>query len=274
MLSIKSILFGLVTALILAQPVKANPVVLAKVTTAGTVTRIIDMKLALSNSQVTHEVEFYNWLSGINDPTITAPWGTWEGYVATPNLTPPAGALEHVIQFEFKSEGYFANNNIGHFMIGLRSKIDNSGLASNGIILGNVSGYVNPTVSAATCNRSNLTNAATMAVFWDGNNCVMGSDTTSITLKDNTDYFLIFVVGEYKQKATTLKDGYMRYVLMEKVSDNWVVVDTMKFDVPVVNFSPTNFKIMPHGGWFMAENFSNHYWQFKVKNLKAYWVVE
>lgn len=267
--------FVTITAALLATPtVQAMPITLVKATTAGTVVRVIDMKLALSNSQITHDVDYYNWKSGFQSPTITAPWGEWTGYVATPNLTPPSGALEHVIQFEFRSEGYFASNNIGHFMVGLRSKIDNSGLASNGIVIGNVSEYVNNSVPSNVCNRAPTANTASMAVFWDGGNCVLGSETSSVTLKDNTDYFLIFIAGEYKQKNVTLHDGYLRYMLMEKVSGNWVMVETASFDIPVTNFSPTNFRIMPHGGWFMAELLSNHYWEFKVKNLTAFWVVQ
>lgn len=263
-----------VAAAFTATLAHAIPISMVKTTTRGPVITITDMKLGMSNAQLTHDVEFYNWVSGPDYPTITAPWASWTGYVATPNDAPPAGALEHVIQFEFRSEGYFVANNIGHFIVGLRSKIDQTGLASNGIIIGNVSGYTNGTVPSETCNRATSPNAMSLAVFWDGNNCVMGSSTTSVTLKDNTDYFVIFMAGESKQKQTSLIDGYLRYVLMEKVSGNWVVVDSANFDIPVTNFSPTNFKIMPHGGWFMAEDLSNHYWQFKVKNLKAYWVVQ
>lgn len=272
---LKTVLFALVASLgLVAQSAYAMPISMVKATTRGPVVTITDMKLGMSNSLITHDVEFYNWVSGFTDPTITAPWASWTGYVATPNDTPPAGALEHVIQFEFRSEGYFVTNNIGHFVIGLRSKIDQTGLASNGIIIGNVSGYNNGSVPAETCNRAGISNAMTLAVFWDGNNCVMGSSTTSVPLKDYTDYFLIFIAGESKQKQTSLIDGYLRYVLMEKVNGNWVVVDSANFNIPVTNFSPTNFKIMPHGGWFMAEDMSNHYWQFKVKNLKAYWVTQ
>ena len=272
MIFVKTIFIGLIFALFsVIQNANATPIVLLKATTAGTVSRIIDLKLAMSNSEVTHEVPYYNWKSGNQFPTITAPWAEWQGYVATPNGNPPVGALEHVIQFEFKSEGYFVQNNIGHFVVGLRSKIDNTGLASNGIIFGNVSGYYNP---QTICGPTNKPNAATMAVFFDGGNCVLGSQSTSVALKDNTDYFVIFVAGEYRQKALKNADGYLRYVLMEKVSGEWVIADSQSYDIPLVNFAPTSFRIMPHGGWFMAENMSNHYWQFKVKNVKAYWVVE
>lgn len=272
MIFVKTLFLGLIFAIFSAfQTANATPIVMLKATTAGTVARIIDMKLAMSNTEVTHEVEYYNWKSGSQFPTITAPWGEWEGYVATPNLNPPVGALEHVIQFEFKSEGYFVHNNIGHFVVGLRSKIDGTNLSSNGIILGNVSGYYNP---QTICGPADKTNAATMAVFFNGGNCVLGSQTTSVALKDNTDYFVMFVAGEYKQKALKNADGYLRYVLLEKVSNEWVIADSRSYDIPLTNFAPNSFRIMPYGGWFMAENLSNHYWQLKVKNVKTYWVVE
>lgn len=271
MIFVKTLFVGLIFAIFSAfQTANATPIVMLKATTAGTVARIIDMKLTMSNTVVTHDVPFYNWEHGFGS-FITAPWGSWEGYVATPNLNPPVGALEHVIQFEFKSEGYFTERNTGHFVVGLRSRIDGNNLASNGIILGNVSAYYNP---QTLCGPADKQNAATMAVFFDGGNCVLGSQTTSVTLKDKTDYFVIFVAGEYRQKAVKNADGYLRYYLMEKVAGEWVVVDQKSYDIPLVKLSSNYFGIMPHGGWFIAENMSQHYWHFKIKDLKAYWVVE
>lgn len=271
MIFVKTLFLGLIFAIFSTfQTANATPIVMLKATTAGTVARIIDMKLTMSNTVVTHDVPFYNWEHGFGS-FITSPWGSWEGYVATPNLNPPVGALEHVIQFEFKSEGYFTERNTGHFVVGLRSRIDGTNLASNGIILGNVSAYYNP---QTLCGPADKQNAATMAVFFAGGNCVLGSQTTSVTLKDKTDYFIIFVAGEYRQKAVKNADGYLRYYLMEKVADEWVVVDQKSYDIPLVNFAPNSFRVMPYGGWFIAENMSQHYWHFKIKDLKAYWVVE
>jgi len=271
MFFVKAFFAGLIiTIASLFQTAEATPIVMLKTTTAGTVARIVDIKLAMSNAVVTHDVPFYNWEHGFGS-FITAPWGSWEGYIATPNSNPPAGALEHVIQFEFRSENFFVEQNTGHFVVGLRSRIDGNKLNSNGIILGNVSEYYNP---ETLCGPADKRNAASMAVFFTGGNCVLGSQTTSVALKDKTDYFVIFVAGEYRQKVAKNADGYLRYFLMEKVADQWVVVDQKSYDIPLVNFAPSSFRIMPHGGWFIAENLSQHYWQFKIKDLKAYWVVE
>lgn len=246
--------------------------------------------LASPQVVVTHDIPIYlvsTTTRGPNlRPIITAPWGSWEGYIATPNATPPANAKEMVLEFDFFSNGYFTSTNVGNFMVGIRSKFNaynNLGFAtsvdSNGIVIGNVTQYGPAGVSAGVqCGAASRTNAVTTVLMSSSDACLLGPGTTSRTLKDGTQYKFVVSAGLYPDDTNLnnqRSNGFVRYSVFELIGSQWVWLDTRNFDMPYDPFSPpTPWRMRNEAGWFITESFSTHGWTVVLSNVKSYWIVE
>jgi len=198
---------------------------------------------------------------------ITAPWGTWQGYIASPVIYQPAGKTTHILSFEFETPNYFKNGNAGHFAVAVRgdslSDVTDDGkqdLRGRGIILGSVQGYEN---NVGRCGPTSKENTIAIESFWGGGNCVYGPSTEGPSLQNNKRYKV-----EIKSRPISVfAKLYTEYTLWERsVDGSWVfLVNRGQWDDENY-YTPTNL-----GGWWFLEVFSTHNWTFNIYNLQDTW---
>lgn len=213
-------------------------------------------------------VSFYTFqkTSADGKVNVTAPWGTWEGFVATTDTREMSpGKSAHVMEFEFSSSDYFSSANVGHFAIGIRgdsvTDADGDGktdLQGRGVVIGNVSQYAS---NVSDCNAAPSPNRVTIESFWAGGNCVYGSTTSSPVLQNNEAYKLMI-----KAQATTIGSPLViSYSLSQSINGVWNEIYKSQKTESSLNTSNKNL-----AGWFIAEVFSNRPWTMSIKNLKTY----
>lgn len=179
--------------------------------------------------------------------------GTFFGaLLSEPAQLMPAGTTSMGMRFEFYTDNYFTQGNQGHIAIGLRGDGYN-GLLGRGIVIGNVTGLAG---------ESATTHPASIAIesFWADGNAVYGKHTESTGLENETHYRVTVVSSGANAEV-------IAYTLEKKYDTNWVKVAHRE----IVDFKGLN-KISPQlGGWFAVEVFSQHAWNYQLRNLVTWY---
>ncbi|MET1079631.1 MAG: hypothetical protein ABWY06_16590 [Pseudomonas sp.] len=188
---------------------------------------------------------------GDADLIVEAPWGTWNGLIATPlGENMPAGCTTMVLGFEFSSPDYFSDTNGGHFAIAIRG-VAGDGLLGRGIIIGNVTGL--PPGQA-----TQQTNTLAVESFWKNGAHVYGPETEGPALHNDVEYRLSL-------ECSLADASLIAYVLEEKVRGKWAHALRRE-----VRDRHGRGKVdSQYGGFFIAEVFSEHRWQMNIRDLKV-----
>lgn len=207
------------------------------------------------------EIEYYSVTKPM--PEATAPGnanlmvesnkGTWFGPVLSqPGITMPTGYTTMGMRFEFTTDSYFSASNAGHIAIGIRGDGYN-GLLGRGIVIGNVSGL---------SGDSGTSQAAAIAIesFWATGNAVYGKATEGTVLENDTLYRVTIV-------SKGVDAEVIGYTLEKKIDAYWVTVDQRE----VVDHKGKGQVSADLAGWFIVEVFSNHAWNYQIKNLNVWY---
>lgn len=197
---------------------------------------------------------------------ITAPWGSWQGWISTPSQTAWYG-YTRTLTFEFETPDFFDTSTGGHLAIGIRgdARTDVTGdgnidLQGRGIILGKVTGYP----SNPPCGPTIQTKTIAMEAFWGGGNCVYGPSTEGPALLNNVRY-KVEIVSE--NVHWTLDQFINEYTLWEYDSVNqvWVQLANEWYNETYPADNPTDPAL---AGWFITESHSNSAWTFYLYNVQ------
>lgn len=178
-------------------------------------------------------------------------WNTWIG-----DSKPwPKEAVSQTLSFEFETDSYFKEGNIGHLFLMLSADAPHKYLNGRGVIIGNVSKYP---ASQGGCSPSGVKNAVVIETFWKTGNCVYGELSSSVPLVNDVRYKLTIVV----EKTKVVEEGRItRYKLEQKVGSIFkeISFSSVYENKPVVN---------GYGGFTIGEVFSTHDWTFNIYNLE------
>lgn len=206
--------------------------------------------------------------AGDSEPTITAAWGSWTGYIA---YTATMSSVQtHELVFEFESPDYFSGDHLEHWAVAVRAdgETDTSGngdpnTRGRGVIIGNVSDYVPTDPTDPSCGPTQSDNAIAMEAFWTGGNCVFGPTTESQPLTNNTRYKLHVISRMWSLASGTLENEYQ---LWEKVGGVWQLLNVEMYrEPPEDNPAPASL-----GGFFLSTLNDEHPWTFYIYNLTSY----
>lgn len=189
----------------------------------------------------------------------------WKGDVySAPGLAQPPGTSTHHATFEFESDDYFRNDNIGHFAVGIRGDglTDANGdgapdLRGGGVVLGNVTLYPRRDGCGPTTSPSTIV----IESFWAGGNCIHPS-SEGPELRNGSRYR---VTISYHVAAGLNPRRTISYTLHRRDSGRWTRLVSRSVD-DSMNPSPAAL-----GGWFVVEVFSAHDWTLRIYNLRQWW---
>lgn len=204
--------------------------------------------------------------AGDPQPTITAPWGSWTGYIAYSATM--SSLSTHELVFEFESPDYFKSSpaNPEHWAVAVRADgvtdADGDGATDTrgrGVIIGNVTNYP----SNPPCGPTQNPRAIAMEAFFVGGNCVFGGTTESQPLSNNTRYKLHVISRMVSWFTGEIENEYQ---LWKRVGGPWQLLNVELY-VERLGDNPSPSTL---GGFFLSTLNAEQAWSFYIYNLTSY----